>query len=89
LAEQQTLNLRVLGSIPRRLNSFSEQFLHFTERRRVVEWFWLRLGCVAARLTVVIKAINGGAVGTWNQVAIRVDRDLDAGVSELFFDVHD
>jgi hypothetical protein len=40
----------------------------------------LRLGCVRLRRHVVIEAINGRAIGARDQVAVRVDRDLDAAV---------
>jgi hypothetical protein len=34
------------------------------------------------RRHVVIKAINGGAIGTGDQVSVRVDSNLNAAVSE-------
>jgi len=77
LAEQQTLNLRVEGSIPSRLTIFSEQFFDFAYRFTVLEWLWLRLGCVSMCRRIVIESIDGGAIRTRNQVTVGVDGDLD------------
>ena len=82
------LNLRVLGSIPRRLKSFPEQIHKSCSRDVIVEWFWLRGGCVWLRRSIV-EAIDGGAIGTGDQVSVRVDGDLNAAVSELLFHVDD
>jgi hypothetical protein len=89
LAEQQTLNLRVLGSIPRRLTIFSEQFRDFPLRRFVIERLWLRLGCVWLHRTVVVEPIDGSAVRARNEMAVYVHGDLNARMSELFLHVHD
>src|SRR4029077_10222774 len=82
LAEQQTLNLRVEGSIPSRLTTFSEHFFHFCEGRGVVQWLRMRLGCGWLRRRI-IKPIDSGPIRAGDQMSVRVDGDLDRRVSEL------
>ena len=53
LAEQQTLNLRVLGSIPRRLTTFPEHFDALFAGVVVLPRLWLRGGCVRLLRQVV------------------------------------
>ena len=65
LAEQQTLNLRVLGSIPRRLTIHSKPLLAIARTRNV--WLWLCLGCVRVRQRVV-ETVHGDAIRARNQM---------------------
>src|SRR4029079_9606834 len=72
LAEQQTLNLRVEGSIPSRLTTHSKRLLLFDQTRN--SWLWLRLGCVRLRRRIV-ETVHRDAIRAGDQVAIRVDGD--------------
>ena len=78
----RALNLRVLGSIPRRLTSHSKRLLFLDQLRNLR--LWLRLGCGGMRRRV-IQTVDGCAIGAGNQMAIGFDRDLDRRVSSCSF----
>ena len=63
-----------------RLTTLHKGLLFFDQSRDLR--LWLRLGCVRMRRTV-IEAVHSGAIGSRNQVAVRVDGDLDRRVPEL------
>ena len=64
----------VTGSIPVRSTTLHKELLFFDQSRDLR--LWLRLGCAWMRRTV-IEAVHGGAIRARNQVAVRVDGDLD------------
>jgi hypothetical protein len=45
-------------------------------------------GCVGVAAGCVIQPVDRRPIRPWNQVTIGVDGDLDRGVAQLLFDVH-
>src|SRR6266581_8997741 len=79
----KTLNLRVLGSIPRRLTTHSKGVIP-VRRDRIH-----RVSCAWVAERCAVESIHGTPVATRHQVPVNIRRDLNRRVAQLLFHVRE